>query len=366
MATSMRLRTLASLVSLTTVASTIISSPAVRTALTRLFAPSAHPVRFAALLLAIILNGKNLPFIWHARFARIMLYQLYLQPAPLPRDAIFRPIVTDGMYTPLPECDYNGHKSNSTYFSDLDMARTQLVAVLLRKGIRNAGQHHRRDGRRVDGYDEKNHPLNGADEQPVKGAFMIALGAVSCHFKREIKPYERFEIWTRVLAWDRKWVYVISHMVKAGAVKPDGFDLQPWNSKRPRAASGAEQVNGAATAAEVEQKAEWKKAIFATSISKYVVKKGRLTIAPEVVLQNSDLLPPKPGTPEAEDSKLPANWTWEAVEAEKERGLRIAEHFDALDAQGGLHDEFPICSLEFEREKGRVLALGEYKDLYFG
>lgn len=359
----MRTRTLVSLVSLTTVASTIVSSASIRTTLARLFSPTAHPVRFAALVLALVLNGKNIPFVWHFRFMRIMMYQLYLQPAPLPHDAIFRPIVTDGMYTPLPECDYNGHKSNSTYFSDLDMARTQLIACLLRKGIRNAGKYHRRDGRRVDDAAE----IKGADDKPVKGAFMIALGGVSCHFKREIKPYERFEIWTRVLAWDRKWVYVVSHMVKAGAVKPDGYDLQPWNNKRRTTpAASTDNTNGAATAANLEQKAEWKKAIFATSISKYVVKKGRLTIAPEVVLANSDLLPPKPDSPEAASANLPPNWTHEAVEAERQRGLRIAEHFDALDAEGGLHDEFPVCALELEREKGKLLALGEYKDLYFG
>ena len=60
---------------------------------------------------------------------------------------------------------------------------------------------------------------------------MIALGAVTCHFKREIQPYERFEIWTRVLSWDRKWIYLLSHIVREGAVRPDDWALQP--GKRP-------------------------------------------------------------------------------------------------------------------------------------
>lgn len=294
---------------------------------------------------------------------KIFLYQLYLQPAPLPRDALFRPIVTHAMYTPLPECDYNGHKSNSTYFSDLDMARTQLVAALLRTGIRAQRRPHDLTGRRVDAA-----AAPGAPQLP-KGAFGIALGAVTCHFKREIKPYERFEIWTRVLAWDRKWVYVISHMVKPGTVAPAGWALQPWR-RRWGAVAAAPPAGSAEETA--RQKEQWRKGIFASSISKYVVKKGRLTIAPEMVLRNSDLLPLKPeeegslagsvGEMVAADGEEDA-WTWEKVEAERQRGMRTAAHFDSLDAEGGLLDEFPASRM-WEGEEVKVL--GAYRDLYLG
>jgi hypothetical protein len=36
----------------------------------------------------------------------------------------------------MAETDYNFHKSNSTYFTDLDIARTHLATAILRKGIR--------------------------------------------------------------------------------------------------------------------------------------------------------------------------------------------------------------------------------------
>ena len=37
--------------------------------------------------------------------------------------------------------DYNFHKSNGTYFTDLDIARTHLVTAILRKGIRGIGKY---------------------------------------------------------------------------------------------------------------------------------------------------------------------------------------------------------------------------------
>lgn len=108
-------------------------------------------------------------------------------------------------------------------------------------------------------------------------------------------------------------------------------------------------------------------AIFASAISKYVMKLGRLTVHPEVVIEASGLLPPKPGgwntmagpksepeqgnemqmnghleTPgEASDANnISASgdiWDWRRVEAENASGMKFAEHFAALD---GLHQTF--------------------------
>lgn len=241
---------------------------------------------------------------------------------------------------------------------------------------------------------------NGTAEN--KGRFSINLGAVSCHFKREIKPYERYEIWTRVLAWDRKWIYLVSHMVKPNAMPErlrPSYTLQPWrNSPRQRNTEKPERSKKAdITAKERERIA---KAIFATSIAKYVVKKGRLTIAPERVLENSGLLPerpadvpaPTPPTASMTGTTTPAmnsvegmmaeavmpslervasqrervvqesdggaggkdgeGWTWEVMEKERQRGLKIAEHFAALDT---LHNVFV--------EKVGGDALGVFTDL---
>ena len=110
--------------------------------------------------------------------------------------------------------------------------------------------------------------------------------------------------------------------------------------------------------------------MFATSLAKYVVKRGRQTVPPELVLKSSDLLPPQPDEGENGNMAKPVfgkaaveDWTWEGVEQERLRGLRLAEHFGALDGPEGLHDEFPVPG--GREHNSRVEVLGSFKDLYF-
>ncbi|KAK9460561.1 uncharacterized protein V1516DRAFT_696284 [Lipomyces oligophaga] len=87
--------------------------------------------------------------------------------------------------SPAMECDLNGHKSNSTYFSDLDIARTDLMVDVFRKLILDL---KKRDGRWV----------------------YIPLGAVASVFRREIKPYASYNIRSKIVGWDDKWLFVVS------------------------------------------------------------------------------------------------------------------------------------------------------------
>jgi hypothetical protein len=204
--------------------------------------------------------------------------------------------------------------------------------------------------------------LNKGDQEGLekstietKGRYGVALGAVSCFFLRQIDPLSKFEIYTRVLSWDRKWIYMISHIVKKGAVRPDSYVLQPWKNSRRKSAAAKQDAK------------DFTKHIYATSVSRYVFKKGRLTINPEVVLERSRLLPtrplgvglpprseafasPKEGSsedvsgPESVASAVTANlngiegganadedeWSWDDMEAERLRGLKLAVHLDAL------------------------------------
>lgn len=196
------------------------------------------------------------------------------------------------------------------------------------------------------------------DGRPYKGRFNIMLGSVMCTFKREIGMYEGFEMWSRVLCWDRKWVYVVSHFVKKGTVKPSSYILTDgsWFGGK-----GYQAVSGEGNAADVDEKA-----IFASAISKYVVKLGRLTVHPEVLLGASGVLPERPGgwatmsgesgesTPEiieeGYESEPGGEWDWRRVVAEKQRGLRFVEQFAAMDE---LHHEF---------SGSRAPALGRYRD----
>ena len=156
------------------------------------------------------------------------------------------------------------HKSNSTYFTDVDIARTHLLCTLFAKGI------------------EK---VRGGTGSVVKGKvsnFAVALGAVSCSFRRELKPYEKYDIYTRVLSWDEKWLYVVTHFVKKGAAVPSNVTLYPRQNR---------SFNFSKKGSHYDQ--EPKKAVVASALSKLVFKKGRITIAPEIMLEASGLLPEK-------------------------------------------------------------------------
>ncbi len=206
-----------------------------------------------------------------------------------------------------------------------------------------------------------------------KGVFTIMLGGVSCNFRREIKPYEGFEIWSRILTWDDKWIYVVGHFVRKGTLKPRGYTLQPWR----KTGRQAETDNIESNSTTVNKEASTPKAhpaIYASAIAKYVWKKGRLTIPPERVLRASELLPPRPLDSETHSTSLapaaqgmfidavtpapgslssdtvgevlPASlaasfttdrWDWERIEKERQRGLGIAQLWNGLDA---LNDEF--------------------------
>ncbi|KAK2678665.1 hypothetical protein RAB80_007405 [Fusarium oxysporum f. sp. vasinfectum] len=162
---------------------------------------------------------------------------------------IFLPAIS-ATRSPALECDYNLHKSNSTYFTDMDMSRGNFSLVLFGKAF---------------------NPLPGPTH------FTMILGGTTCTWRKEIKPYARYELWTRVLSWDEKWLYVVTHFVKPGVFQPTEFVLQPY--KNPKAAKGQEK--GVDTL----------KSVYASSVARYVFKNNRRTIPPEEALQKSNLLP---------------------------------------------------------------------------
>jgi acyl-CoA thioesterase FadM len=309
------------------------------------------------------LNLKSLPLAWHFRLLR--RFWANITRVPDVRRAIQKhadasssgtsvgsthPIFTFHTHTsfsPLYETDYNIHKSNSTYFSDLDESRMGLCTRILIPGIWSKDR--------------------SLEKQGIKGKIGVYLGAVHCTFHREIKPYQSFEVRSRVLGWDRKWLVIVS------------FFVLPAKGKK-------EEV------------------LLASALSKYVIKKGRFTVSPDHCLRVAGWLPPKPeqtvdesgvlvpqppsvtetgaeGTPlessqpvtnasastvvavEEVKEKLekvlsrgqepasdpiisaartpeetsPKGWDWHRIEQERLRGLKLAEAWLALDAN--LKDE---------------------------
>lgn len=217
--------------------------------------------------------------------------------------------------------DYNLHKSNSTYFADLDIARIHLVSFLCRPGLRKLTRN--RDSRLV---------LDTARDKPAEGSVSIILGSIQCSFTREIPIYRGYELQSRVLCWDRKWMYVLTHFVSKAAARP-----------------AERQGHTGAVASS-------KRIIYATALSKYVFKLGRLTVHPAVILAESGVLPPRPGgwtsgakqvgdeaaasaaVAEIDLSNDQGEWDWRRVEAQRRKGIEMAANLEALDGLQGLFD----------------------------
>ena len=90
----------------------------------------------------------------------------------------------------------------------------------------------------------------------------MILGSVHTSFHKEIRMYELYEVRSRVMGWDRKWLVVGSWFVRRGKGGKDGEG----------------------------------EVLLASSLSKYVVKKGRFTVSPARCLELSGWLPAAPTT----------------------------------------------------------------------
>jgi hypothetical protein len=194
-------------------------------------------------------------------------------------------------------------------------------------------------------------------------------------------------MWSKIMAWDEKWIYIVTHFVRKGAVRPKSYSLYPqqgpaglkaedlakldekhesktrppFDEEAMRRASFDSINSTSSSGSESEfifDGPRPSKQIFATALSKCVFKSGRKTVAPELMLQMSGLLPViKP----VEDGDMNAQVTienmktkaiLEGVEMERQRGLKIAHNL-AAENQYRLESEFP----GEERE-----ALGRHSD----
>jgi hypothetical protein len=265
-----------------------------------------------------------------------------------PTHPVFVPCMVTSR-TPLLETDYNLHKSNSTYFTDLDVSRTALVSRIYSPGVGIVSKELDQEFLVASKKDGKPFPRR----KPVS----IVLGSVYCTFKREIKPFELYEMHSKVISWDKKWMYILTCFMRPGR-------------------RGGENT------------------VLAVAVSKYVVKKGRLTVPPERLLRASGFLPAPPEIeaktalvdsaeasgldtpgsgdgitatggvdgslvrevlkmnddqiPEREvlekqqrdnnDSWNPEQWTWERIDQERMRGLEVVDGYTNLDIK--LYDEW--------------------------
>ena len=105
------------------------------------------------------------------------------------------------------------------------------------------------------------------ESEGFKGPFSVVLGSVHASFLKEIRAYERYQVRSRILGWDKKWILIGSVFVRA----ENETDRRRIKKDRERRAK--------MTGKRVEELAEEehklhdgrKELLMATCLSKYVV-----------------------------------------------------------------------------------------------
>ncbi|WPK24990.1 hypothetical protein PUMCH_002289 [Australozyma saopauloensis] len=166
-----------------------------------------------ALALFALSSYKLLPFAYMIRFyyqvfrhiftkrsgyvkTKENTYGIGNQPLDLFRQVAYR------SYTSPLEIDMYLHKSNSTYFTDLDIARTKLVCVIFQKLFMKYW----------------NNESGEFKKRSINNCPYIPVGTVQCTFKREFKVFQKYSVVSSVFAWDHKWLYVVLKFVLSKGV----------------------------------------------------------------------------------------------------------------------------------------------------
>lgn len=84
------------------------------------------------------------------------------------------------------DCDLYLHKNNATYFEDLDISRCDVMTKIF-------------------------HGLFATKE---KAWPYVPVANVFTNYMKELKPFESYNIYSSILCWDQKWIYVISRFTK--------------------------------------------------------------------------------------------------------------------------------------------------------
>lgn len=81
------------------------------------------------------------------------------------------------------DCDINGHLTNARYSSFMDLARTYMLAEM------------------------------GLLKRFLKLKWLPVVNAAEFTYIRDIKPFQQFEIQTKLLGWDEKYFYIEQRFV---------------------------------------------------------------------------------------------------------------------------------------------------------
>ncbi|KKK12077.1 hypothetical protein AOCH_000012 [Aspergillus ochraceoroseus] len=179
----------------------------------------------ALAIFLLILTYKNIPFMWLIRNLQVLILRRYLSPihrTQLTPECLFLPTIHRSR-SPLTECDHNMHKSNSTYFSDLNISHGNIGLTLFNQFL----------------------PC-------VRGRDRPSRLSAAC------KPEQSLFI------------------------------------------SDDDNDNARNDVKEERRRTERKNPIFASSIARFVLKQGRKTVPPEIMLVQCGLLPGKEASSRAD------------------------------------------------------------------
>lgn len=205
-----------------------------------------HTVAKYLLVAFLASTYKTLPFAYFFRFYYRLIVNLviprkrYLQNKKQNTFGItgktnnldvFEYTTMETYVSPL-ELDMYLHKSNSTYSIDLDIARTNVVTKIFQRFWYKY-------------YDNENGEFKGV---ALSNMPYVPVASIQCVFKKELRLYQRYNVKSKVLAWDEKWLFVLSKFVLPGSEK-----------------------------------------LCTIAVTKYVFKKQRFTIKPEDIIRDCGL-----------------------------------------------------------------------------
>jgi len=120
------------------------------------------------------------------------LFLLLFRLIGLPRRGLFEE--SRIVFRVLPtDCDVNFHMNNGRYLSFMDLGRVHLVAQIGLLGL------------------------------VVKNRWMPVLAAAEINFIRQLAPFQKFDLVTRLVTWDDKYAYMEQRFEAGGALCAHAF-----------------------------------------------------------------------------------------------------------------------------------------------
>ena len=139
--------------------------------------------------LLMLLHWRSLPLMYHLRMA----WLVFTTKLFTPKISSLHEWSTLEFRVYLDDCDWNLHMNNSSYNKMADFGR---IHHMLRLGF-DVNNHFRTPKLRVGGMN----------------------GGTHCRFKRGLGPFESYTLRTRVLSFDKKWIYLEHQFLSGGRIK---------------------------------------------------------------------------------------------------------------------------------------------------